>query len=117
MHVQSLEIPDVKIIKPKKIGDERGYFTELYTKKIFDENVNNINFLQDNQSLSVEKGIVRGLHYQSPPFAQDKLVRCLSGAILDVAVDIRKNSEFYGKHIVKEISAEQREQILENVPK
>lgn len=115
MDVHSLEIPDVKIIKPKKIGDERGYFTELFTKKFFEENLGSIDFLQDNQSLSVEKGIVRGLHYQSPPFAQDKLVRCLSGAILDVAVDIRKDSEFYGKHIVKEISAENFEQIL--VPK
>ena len=115
MQVQSLEIPDIKIIKPKKIGDERGYFAEIYTKKIFDQNVDKIDFLQDNQSLSVEKGIVRGLHYQSPPYAQDKLVRCLSGSILDVAVDIRKDSVFYGKHIAKVISAENFEQIL--VPK
>lgn len=115
MQIHSLEIPDVKIIKPKKFGDERGYFTELYTKKIFDQDVDQIDFLQDNQSLSVEKGIIRGLHYQSPPYAQDKLVRCLSGKILDVAVDIRKDSEFYGRHIIKEISAENFEQIL--VPK
>ena len=115
MQVHSLEIPDIKIIKPNKIGDERGYFAEIYTKKIFDQNADKIDFLQDNQSLSVEKGIVRGLHYQSPPYAQDKLVRCLSGSILDVAVDIRKDSAFYGKHIAKVISAENFEQIL--VPK
>ena len=115
MDVHSLSIPDIKIIKSKKLGDERGYFTELYTKKNFDENVDAINFVQDNQSLSVEKNVVRGLHFQSPPFAQDKLVRCISGSILDVAVDIRKTSKYFGKHIAKVISAQNFEQIL--VPK
>lgn len=115
MEIYSLSIPDIKIIKPKKFGDHRGYFSETFNEKSLLDLGINLKFIQDNQSLSVEKNILRGLHFQSPPFAQDKLLRCLTGSFLDVAVDIRKNSETYGKFITKEISAESFEQIL--VPK
>ena len=115
MKTYNLSIPDVKIIKPNKFGDHRGYFSETYNEKIMAEIGINLNFIQDNQSLSVEKNILRGLHYQSPPYAQDNLLRCLSGSFLDVAVDIRKDSPTYGDFITKVISAENFEQIL--VPK
>lgn len=112
MKISSLEIPDIKVIQTKKFGDDRGYFSETYNKNLLEENGIIIDFIQDNQSLSVEKNVLRGLHFQSPPFAQDKLVRCLSGSILDVAVDIRKNSPTFGKYIKKIISSENFEQIL-----
>jgi dTDP-4-dehydrorhamnose 3,5-epimerase len=115
MEIYSLGLPEVKIIKPKKFGDHRGYFSETFNCDNLSKNDVNIDFVQDNQSHSVEKNILRGLHFQSPPFAQDKLVRCLSGSFLDVAIDIRKDSKNYGKFITKIISADNFEQIL--VPK
>tara|TARA_B100000927_G_scaffold289506_1_gene286260 strand:- start:1653 stop:2204 length:552 start_codon:yes stop_codon:yes gene_type:complete len=112
MEIYSLEIPEVKVIKPKKNIDNRGYFSEVYSNKSMKENGVDLNFLQDNQSLSVDINVVRGLHYQAEPFAQDKLLRCLTGSLLDVAVDLRKDSPTFGKHIKKVISAENFEQIL-----
>jgi dTDP-4-dehydrorhamnose 3,5-epimerase len=112
MHVQPLEIPDVKVLTPKKFGDNRGFFSEIYSRKFLHSVGIDIEFVQDNQSLSVEKGVVRGLHYQLPPMAQDKLVRVIRGAILDVAVDIRRGSATFGKHVSAVISAENWKQIL-----
>jgi dTDP-4-dehydrorhamnose 3,5-epimerase len=109
------EIPDVKIIKLKKHGDHRGFFSETYNKKTLAEAGVHLDFVQDNQSLSVEKGVVRGLHYQIPPFAQDKLLRVIRGAIFDVAVDLRKESPTFGHHIRAVLSAEEWNQIL--IPK
>ncbi|WP_417768495.1 dTDP-4-dehydrorhamnose 3,5-epimerase [Stappia sp.] len=110
--VQSLAIPDVKIIKPKKHGDHRGFFSEVYNKKIFSDHGIDLDFIQDNQSYSAQAGTLRGLHYQGGEFAQDKLVRCVRGRILDVAVDIRKASPTFGKWVSAEISAQEWNQIL-----
>ncbi|CAO3383394.1 dTDP-4-dehydrorhamnose 3,5-epimerase [Azospirillum argentinense] len=112
MDVVALSIPDVKIIRPKKFGDHRGFFSETYNKKTFEAAGLHHDFVQDNQSLSAEVGTVRGLHFQLPPFAQDKLVRVVRGAILDVAVDIRKDSPTFGQHVSAVISAEEWNQIL-----
>lgn len=112
MDVVSLDIPDVKIIRPKKFGDHRGFFSETYTKKTFEAAGLHYDFVQDNQSLSAEVGTIRGLHFQLPPFAQDKLVRVVRGAILDVAVDIRKGSPTFGRHVSAVISAVEWNQIL-----
>ncbi|MBB3268196.1 dTDP-4-dehydrorhamnose 3,5-epimerase [Azospirillum sp. OGB3] len=112
MDVIALDIPDVKIIRPKKFGDHRGFFSETYSKKAFEAAGLRYDFVQDNQSLSAEVGTVRGLHFQLPPFAQDKLVRVVRGAILDVAVDIRKDSPTYGRHVSAVISAAEWNQIL-----
>lgn len=112
MKISSLSIPDIKIIETKKFGDNRGYFSETFNLQALHDKGINLNFIQDNQSLSVDKNVIRGLHFQSPPYAQDKLLRCLTGSIMDVAVDIRKDSPTYGKHITKLISAENFEQIL-----
>jgi dTDP-4-dehydrorhamnose 3,5-epimerase len=86
---ESLAIPDVKIIRPKKHGDHRGFFSETYSQKDFAESGISITFVQDNHSLSADQGTVRGLHFQPPPYAQDKLIRVTRGAIFDVAVDLR----------------------------
>ncbi|MFD1628163.1 dTDP-4-dehydrorhamnose 3,5-epimerase [Azospirillum griseum] len=112
MDIVSLDIPDVKIIRPKKFGDHRGFFSETYNKKAFAAAGIDLDFVQDNQSLSAEVGTVRGLHFQLPPFAQDKLLRVVRGAILDVAVDIRRNSPTYGQHVTAVISAAEWNQIL-----
>ena len=112
MDVVSLDIPDVKIIRPKKFGDHRGFFSETYTKKTFEAAGLQYDFVQDNHSLSAEVGTIRGLHFQLPPFAQDKLVRVVRGAILDVAVDIRKGSPTFGRHVSAVISAAEWNQIL-----
>jgi dTDP-4-dehydrorhamnose 3,5-epimerase len=112
LEVVSLEIPEVKVITPKKHGDARGFFSETYNKATFAKHGINLDFVQDNQSFSAQPGTLRGLHYQSPPFAQDKLVRVVRGRILDVAVDIRRNSPTFGKWVAAEISAEKWNQIL-----
>ena len=112
MDVESLAIPDVKVIRPKKFGDHRGFFSETYSKRAFEAAGLHYDFVQDNQSLSAEVGTVRGLHFQTPPFAQDKLLRVLRGAVYDVAVDIRKGSPTYGRHVAVRISAEEWNQIL-----
>jgi dTDP-4-dehydrorhamnose 3,5-epimerase len=105
------EIPDVYIIEPSVFGDERGYFLESFNLKKFEENICPIKFVQDNESKS-SKGVLRGLHFQKPPFHQAKLVRCVEGSVLDVAVDIRKGSPTYGKHIAVELSGENKKQLF-----
>ncbi|MEQ8817346.1 MAG: dTDP-4-dehydrorhamnose 3,5-epimerase [Thalassobaculum sp.] len=115
MQVESLAIPDVKIITPKKFGDHRGFFSETYSKPAFEAAGLHLDFVQDNQSLSAATGVLRGLHFQIPPFAQDKLLRVVRGRIFDVAVDIRHGSPSFGKWVGAEISAEAWNQIL--VPK
>lgn len=115
MEVRPLGLDGVFEIIPRKFGDDRGFFSETYKVKALAEAGIDLNFIQDNHSFSAAKGVVRGLHYQLPPFAQDKLVRVIRGAILDVAVDIRKNSPTFGKWVSLEVSAEKWNQIL--VPK
>jgi dTDP-4-dehydrorhamnose 3,5-epimerase len=113
MQVTETNIPAVKLLTPKKFGDIRGFFSETFNRNTFRELVGvDIDFVQDNQSLSVEKGVVRGLHYQLPPTAQAKLVRVTRGAILDIAVDIRRGSPTFGKHVAAIISAENWRQIF-----
>ena len=106
------EIEDVIIIEPKVHGDERGYFVETFRADKLEEFLGyKINFCQDNESKS-SKGVLRGLHYQLPPFAQTKLVRVIQGRVLDVAVDIRKGSPTFGKHVAVELSSENKKQLL-----
>jgi dTDP-4-dehydrorhamnose 3,5-epimerase len=112
MVVESLAIPEVKLFTPKRFGDHRGYFSETYSKKNFQEVVGDVEFVQDNQSYSAAVGTLRGLHFQIPPFAQAKLVRVLRGAILDVVVDIRTGSPTYGKYVAAEISAKLGNQLF-----
>jgi dTDP-4-dehydrorhamnose 3,5-epimerase len=112
MQLIPTEIPDVKILVPKKFGDHRGFFSETFNRKTLRDLGIDAEFVQDNQSLSVERGVVRGLHYQLPPAAQDKLVRVTRGAILDVAVDIRRGSPTFGRHVSAIISAENWRQIF-----
>jgi dTDP-4-dehydrorhamnose 3,5-epimerase len=104
-------ISDVIIIEPIIYSDDRGYFLESYNQKKFEEIVGKIFFVQDNESMS-SKGVLRGLHFQKPPFAQAKLVRCIEGKVLDVAVDIRKGSKAYGQHIAVELSGENKRQLF-----
>ena len=112
MQVIETPIPAVKVLVPKKFGDHRGFFSEIYSRKAFAAVGISSDFVQDNHSLSAETGVLRGLHYQLPPMAQDKLVRVVRGAILDVAVDIRKSSPTFGKAVVETISAENWKQIF-----
>jgi dTDP-4-dehydrorhamnose 3,5-epimerase len=112
MQVEATEIPDVKIFTPKRFGDSRGFFSEVHNRRVFAEAGVTLDFVQDNQSLSRDVGTLRGLHFQSPPFAQDKLVRVLTGSIFDVAVDIRKGSPTYGRWVGVELSAENFRQLL-----
>ena len=105
------KISDLIIIEPTVFGDARGYFLESYNQKKFEEVVGKISFVQDNESKS-SKGVLRGLHFQKPPFEQAKLVRCIEGEVLDVAVDIRKNSKTYGKHISVLLSGENKRQLF-----
>jgi len=104
-------IPDVYIIEPSVFGDERGYFLESFNLEKFKENIYPINFVQDNESKS-SKGVLRGLHFQKPPFEQAKLVRCIKGTVIDVAVDIRRGSPTYGKHVTIELSGENKRQLF-----
>lgn len=98
MNVIKTDIAGVVILEPRVFTDARGYFFESYNKKTFDELVGRVDFVQDNESCS-SRGVMRGLHFQQPPHAQAKLVRCVRGSVLDVAVDIRKGSPTYGKHV------------------
>lgn len=107
MKITPLEIEGVFLVEPKRFGDNRGYFSELFKSKVFNEATGQSwDFVQDNFSYSQQKGTVRGLHFQSPPHAQGKLVRCPRGRVMDVAVDARKDSSTYGKHVAVELSAE-----------
>jgi dTDP-4-dehydrorhamnose 3,5-epimerase len=112
MDVRATAIPDVKIITPRKFGDERGYFSEVYNRRALREAGIDLEFVQDNHSLSAQKGTIRGLHFQKPPMAQAKLVRVTRGAALDVAVDIRRGSATYGKHVAVELSAANWQQLF-----
>ncbi|MPZ57857.1 MAG: dTDP-4-dehydrorhamnose 3,5-epimerase [Rhizobiales bacterium] len=112
LDVEALAIPDVKIIRPRKFGDSRGFFSETYNKKQFEEAGISLDFVQDNHALSQTAGTVRGLHYQGHPFAQDKLVRVVRGRIYDVAVDIRRASPTLGQWVAVELSADAWNQIL-----
>ena len=103
MEVIKTDIEGVVIIKPRIFTDARGYFFESYSKREFDGKVRRVDFVQDNESCS-SRGVMRGLHFQRPPFTQSKLVRCVRGRVLDVAVDIRKGSPTYGRHVAMELS-------------
>ena len=105
------KINDLKIIEPSVFEDNRGYFLESYNKTKFDDFTENVSFVQDNESKS-SKGILRGLHFQKPPFDQAKLVRCIEGKVLDVAVDLRNRSKTYGQHIAIELSSENKRQLF-----
>ena len=105
-------IPDVILIKPTVHGDNRGYFIETFRQDLFEEAVGyKVNFVQDNESKST-KGVLRGLHYQLPPYTQAKLVRVIEGSVLDVAVDIRKSSPTFGQHVSVELTAQNKHQLF-----
>ncbi len=106
------DIAGLILLEPKKHGDHRGFFSETYSRRRLAEAGFDAEFVQDNHSLSVETGVVRGLHFQSPPFAQAKLVRVVAGAILDVVVDIRRGSPTFGDHAAVELSAANWRQLL-----
>lgn len=110
--VRALSIPDVKLVEPSKFGDARGFFSETYNKRVLAEAGIDVEFVQDNHAFSATQNTIRGLHFQTPPHAQDKLVRVVRGAILDVAVDLRTGSPTYGQHVSAVISAENWNQIL-----
>ena len=116
MEVIKTAIDGVLIIEPKIFGDNRGYFFESFSQREFDEKVSpilghTINFVQDNESMS-SYGVMRGLHFQKPPYTQSKLVRCVKGAVLDVAVDIRKGSPTYGQHVAVELTEDNHRQFF-----
>ncbi len=111
MNVIQTEIPGVVIIEPKVFGDSRGYFFESFSEKMFVEKVAQTRFVQDNESRSCY-GVVRGLHFQKPPHAQAKLVRVVKGRVLDVAVDVRKGSPTYGKHVAVELTEDNHRQFF-----
>jgi dTDP-4-dehydrorhamnose 3,5-epimerase len=104
-------IEGLVIIESSVFEDDRGYFLESYNKKKFEEAIGKISFIQDNESKS-SRGVLRGLHFQKPPYAQAKLVRCIEGKVLDVAVDIRDGSETYGQHVIVELSGENKKQVF-----
>jgi dTDP-4-dehydrorhamnose 3,5-epimerase len=112
MEIVALEIPDVLIIRPRRFGDERGWFEETWNARRLADAGLHLDFVQDNQSLSVSAGTVRGLHFQAPPHAQAKLVRVVRGAVLDVAVDIRRSSPTYGRWVCAELTEDNGAQIL-----
>lgn len=112
MDIQALAIPDVKLIRPKRLGDARGFFSEVYSRAALAAAGIEIEFVQDNHSRSAAAGTIRGLHFQTAPFGQEKLVRVTKGRILDVAVDLRRTSPTYGKHVSAELSADNWTQIL-----
>lgn len=114
MRVINTDIEGVVIIEPEVFGDSRGYFMESFSERDFHKHVAPVKFVQDNESRS-HYGVVRGLHYQREPYAQSKLVRCVVGRVLDVAVDIREGSPTYGKHVAVELSAENHRQLF--IPK
>ena len=104
-------IEGLVIIEPTVFEDDRGCFSESYNKKKFEKAIGNVSFVQDNESKS-SRGVLRGLHFQKPPYAQAKLVRCIKGRVLDIAVDIRDGSDTYGEHITVELSGENKKQVF-----
>ncbi|MEE2635220.1 dTDP-4-dehydrorhamnose 3,5-epimerase [Phaeobacter sp. JL2872] len=115
MQIENTPLSGVKVLTPQRFGDARGFFSESWNRQRMAEHGLDFEFVQDNHSLSAQEGTLRGLHFQAPPHAQDKLVRCGRGALFDVAVDIRKGSPSYGQHFGIELSAENGKQLL--VPK
>ena len=111
MEIIKTEIEGVVIIEPRVFKDARGYFFESFSEREFCERVRPVDFVQDNESMSV-RGVMRGLHFQRPPYTQSKLVRCVRGRVLDVAVDIRKGSPTYGRHVAVELSEENHSQFF-----
>lgn len=111
MEVIKTAIEEVVIIEPKVFKDARGYFFESFSQREFEERVRKINFVQDNESMS-SYGVMRGLHFQCPPYTQSKLVRCVKGAVLDVAVDIRKGSPTFGQHVAVELTEDNHRQFF-----
>ena len=111
MKLTETAIPDICILEPNIFGDHRGYFIESYNKEKFPSKYQHIDFIQDNESKS-SKGVLRGLHYQLPPFAQTKLVRVIKGKVLDITVDIRKGSPTFGKHVAVELTGKNKKQLL-----
>lgn len=114
MLIQKTNVEGLTIIKPRLFKDARGYFFESFSQREFEEKVRKVNFVQDNESMS-SYGVMRGLHFQLPPFTQSKLVRCVKGSVLDVAVDIRKGSPTYGEHVSVELSEDNHLQFF--IPK
>jgi len=112
MEIIDTAIPAVKIIRPKRFGDDRGFFSEVFRRDVMEQAGLPTEWVQDNHSLSAAVGTVRGLHFQTEPFAQDKLVRVVRGRILDVAVDLRRSSPTFGKYVAVELSAENWQQLL-----
>lgn len=115
MEIVRTRIPDVVRLEPRRFGDGRGFFSETWNRARMAEAGLDFDFVQDNHSFSAQQGTVRGLHYQAPPMAQTKLVRCARGAILDIAVDVRRGSPSYAQWVAEELSAENGRQLL--VPK
>tara|TARA_R110002096_G_scaffold435981_1_gene664802 strand:- start:4073 stop:4648 length:576 start_codon:yes stop_codon:yes gene_type:complete len=112
MNITPQSIPDVLLIEPILHGDERGYFSETFRQDLLEKALGHrINFVQDNESKS-SKGVLRGLHFQLPPYAQSKLVRVIEGHVLDVAVDLRRGSEHFGQHVAVELTAENKKQLF-----
>ena len=111
MEVIKTAIEGVYVIEPKVFGDARGYFFESFSEREFKEKVGDIHFVQDNESMS-KFGVMRGLHFQRPPYAQSKLVRCVKGEVIDVAVDIRKGSPTYGQHVAVRLTEENHRQFF-----
>lgn len=114
MEVIKTGIEGVVIIEPRVFKDARGYFFESYSKREFDRLVGPVEFVQDNESMST-RGVMRGLHFQRPPYTQAKLVRCVVGSVLDIAVDLRRGSATYGRHVAVELSADNHRQLF--IPK
>lgn len=111
MEIIKTDIDGVVIIRPRVFEDARGYFFESWSKREFDAQVRPVNFVQDNESMST-RGVIRGLHFQRPPYSQSKLVRCVRGRVLDVAVDIRRGSPTYGRHVAVELSEDNHLQLF-----
>jgi dTDP-4-dehydrorhamnose 3,5-epimerase len=105
MNIHLFDVPDLKLIVPKRFSDPRGYFSETWSDRQFREEIADVPFVQDNQSVSTRKGTLRGLHFQKPPFAQGKLIRVVSGSIFDVAVDFRKGSPTYRRYVAIKLDA------------
>jgi dTDP-4-dehydrorhamnose 3,5-epimerase len=115
MKTERLAIPDVVLVTPERRADARGFFVETFNKAAFPAAIGALDWVQDNQSRSFRRGTLRGLHLQAPPHAQDKLVRCSRGAILDVAVDVRRGSATFGRHVAAELTEANGAQLF--VPK
>jgi dTDP-4-dehydrorhamnose 3,5-epimerase len=112
MLVTKTAIPEVLVVEPRKIGDNRGFFSEVFNAKLLAAHIGLVEFVQDNHSFSQKKHTLRGIHFQLPPFAQGKLVRCARGSILDIAVDLRRGSPTFGQSVTAELSADNWRQLF-----